>query len=215
MVRPDIDRSIPIKGLCMPHTFISLCQQFGLSSLAGANLREANLHRAYLCEADLHEADLRNANLHRAYLHSVNLHRANLHRADIREADLRNADLRDADLCRADLCKADLHRADLRGADLREANLSSADLRGADLRGTDLRGTDLVVLSAGRYTAYIQSTTTAVGCERHPSVSWLSWSPGDVCHMDLNARQWWEDWGPAVKAMIEVLRGKFPEETST
>ena len=143
---------------------------------------------------------------------AANLSGANLRDADLRGSDLSGSNLRGSDLRRADLRWADLRWADLSEADMSGANLRDADLRGSDLRRADLRWADLIVISIGKYQAYIQSGKTRIGCECHSSDDWLSWSPGDVAHMDKGAREYWEEAGPLVKAAIMTLRNR--EKTS-
>jgi uncharacterized protein YjbI with pentapeptide repeats len=77
-------------------TYASICEEKGLTTLRGENLREADLRGADLYGADLHEADLRGANLHEAELRGANLHEADLRGADLHEADLRGANLHEA-----------------------------------------------------------------------------------------------------------------------
>ena len=137
-------------------------------------------------------------------------------KADLRFADLRSADLRFADLRSADLRFASLRFANLRFANLESANLESADLRFADLRSADLESASLPVkfpmcrMDFGGWSIWIREGKTSIGCQTHSNEDWLKWESSDrvIGRMAHGASEWWETYGPAVKATIRVIENQ-------
>ena len=137
-------------------------------------------------------------------------------KANLRSANLRSANLRFANLRFANLDSADLRFADLDSADLRFANLRSANLRFADLDSANLRSADLPVkfpmcrMDFGGWSIWIREGETSIGCQTHSNENWLEWEPSDeaIKNMALGASEWWETYGPAVKATIRVIENQ-------
>ena len=122
-------------------------------------------------------------------------------------ADLRDADLRGASLSRANLHDADLCRADLRGANLDGADLSGANLDGADLSGANLPKTFKVArIDFGGWSVCVMREETTIGCQRHTNAKWLKFTTKDVENFAEGASEWWELYGPVVKAAIKAVQ---------
>ena len=128
---------------------------------------------------------------------------------------LSGAYLRCANLRSANLSGADLRDADLRNADLHGANLSNADLHGADLSGAYLRSADLpktfkiARIDFGGWSVCVTREETTIGCQRHTNAEWLKFTTKDVENFAEGASEWWELYGPVVKAAIKaVQKGK-------
>ena len=120
-----------------------------------------------------------------------------------------------ANLSSANLSGADLRDADLRNADLHGANLSNADLHGADLSGAYLRSADLpktfkiARIDFGGWSVCVMRKETTVGCQRHTNAEWLKFTTKDVEDFAEGASEWWELYGPVVKAAIKAIEEKF------
>ena len=154
-------------------------------------------------------------NLSGAYLRCANLRSANLSGADLRSANLSGADLSSANLGGADLYGADLSDANLSGADLSSADLGGANLHGADLSDADLSGADLpetfkiARIDFGGWSVCVMREETTIGCQRHTNAKWLKFTTKDVEDFAEGASEWWELYGPVVKAAIKaVQKGK-------
>ena len=147
-----------------------------------------------------------------ACLRCANLRSANLSGADLRSADLSDADLRSADLSGADLSGANLGGADLYGADLSDANLSGTDLSSADLGGANLHGANLpetfkiARIDFGGWSVCVTREETTIGCQRHTNAEWLKFTTKDVEDFAEGASEWWELYGPVVKAAIKAVQ---------
>ena len=88
--------------------------------------------------------------------------------------------------------------------------LQNADLRGADLRGADLWGVDLKIFQAGRYTAYITSSHTRIGCQSHDNSAWREFSDEVIGDMAVDALDWWKANSAIMFAIMDSLAAEFP-----
>jgi hypothetical protein len=132
------------------HTYQSICEEYKLTTLVGANLFSADLAGANLKGANLEGANLESANLSGANLEGANLHlmqtnlvgatlvKANLVGAWLAEANLEGANLEGATLYEASLREANLTNANLKGVKLNKTELANANLTGANLEHTVL-----------------------------------------------------------------------------
>ena len=66
-----------------------------------------------------------------------------------------------------------------------------AVLRGADLRGADLSGADLLIFQAGRYTAFVDSENTRIGCQKRTHKEWVEATDEQIATMASDALEWW------------------------
>ena len=146
------------------------------------------------------------------YAIDKNLSGAYLCCANLRSANLSGADLRGAYLCCADLSSANLSSANLRGANLSGVSLSDADLRGANLSGANLRGVILpktfkiARIDFGGWSVCVTREETTIGCQRHTNAEWLKFTTKDVENFAEGASEWWELYGPVVKAAIKAVQ---------
>ena len=136
---------------------------------------------------------------------------ANLTGANLTEANLYGANLYGAELTGANLYGANLTRASLTGAELTGANLYGANLTRASLTGANLpKGFFIARLDFGGWSVCIQPDKTSIGCQTHPSATWLGWTPEspEIIQMDYDAAQWWTDNGEVVKLLIRNIMDK-------
>jgi hypothetical protein len=156
----------------------------------------------YAIDKNLSGMDLRNADLHGANLRGANLRGANLNCANLGSADLGYANLRGANLSCADLYGANLSSTDLSSTDLSSADLSSVDLRGVVLPKTF----KIARIDFGGWSVCVTREETTIGCQRHTNAEWLKFTTKDVEDFAEGASEWWELYGPVVKAAIKAVQ---------
>ena len=86
------------------------------------------------------------------------------------------------------------------------ANLSRANLSGANLYAISVNPKVVRQLNGLRWPVLITPTHTTIGCQRHPNENWLMWTPAGVAHMHPDAEEFWREYGPAIKVLIETMK---------
>lgn len=89
------------------------------------------------------------------------------------------------------------------------ANLSRVTFEGVDLSGCDLldctgNNRQIKTIQAGKYIVNYTTEIIQIGCENHTIEDWFSFSDEKISEMDNGALDWWKDWKPILKQILEV-----------
>lgn len=97
----------------------------------------------------------------------------------------------------------------LKDAYFEGSNLSRTTFKGVDLSECDLRdctgnNRQIKTIQAGKYIVNYTTEVIQIGCENHSIEDWFSFSDEKIARMDDGALDWWKDWKPILKQIIEV-----------
>ena len=97
----------------------------------------------------------------------------------------------------------------LKGSYFGGTNLSRTTFKGVNLTRCDFldctgNNKHIKTIQAGKYIVNYTAEIIQIGCENHPIEDWFSFSDEKIARMDDGALDWWKDWKPILKQILEV-----------